>query len=76
MVGLKEKVCLRVCLQYNTIQYNTIQYNTIQYNTENFYSASILGIAKFKGASSQNLANRKLKSGGKPYSSSRDREIN
>ena len=50
--------------------------NTIQYNTENFYSAGILGVAKFKGASSQNPSNRKLKSRGKPYSSSRDREIN
>ena len=49
---------------------------TIQYNTENFYSAGILGTAKFKGASSQNPSNRKLKSRGKPYSSSRDQEIN
>ena len=32
---------------YNCV---TIQYNTIQYNTENFYSAGILGVAKFKGA--------------------------
>ena len=54
---------------------NTIQI-TIQYNTENFYSAGILGVAKFKGASSQNPSNRKLKSRGKSYSSSRDREIN
>ena len=36
----------------------------------------MLGVAKFKGASSQNPSNRKLKPGGKPYSSSRDREIN
>ena len=35
-------------------------YSTIQYNTENFYSAGILGVAKFKGASSQNPSNRKL----------------
>ena len=48
----------------------------LQYNTENFYSASMLGVAKFKGASSQNPSNRKLNSRGKPYSSSRDWEIN
>ena len=40
-------------MQCNAMQCNTIQYNTIQYNTENFYSAGILGVAKFKGASSQ-----------------------
>ena len=40
-------------IQYNTIQYNTIQYNIVQYSTENFYSAAIFGVAKFKGASSQ-----------------------
>ena len=57
------------------IQYNTIQYNTIQYNNENFYSAGILGVAKFKSASSQKPSNRKLESRGKPYSSSRDPEI-
>ena len=46
-------------IKYNTIQYNTIQYNTIQHNTENFYSAGILGVAKFKGASSQKSIRQK-----------------
>ena len=63
---------IRVFLDFKGVHENI----TIQYNTEKFYSAGILGVAKFKGASSQNPSNRKLKSRGKPYSSSRDREIN
>ena len=63
-------------IQYNTIQCSTIQYNTIQYNTENFYSAGILGVAKFKGASSPKPWDRKHMYRGKPYWSSRDQEVN
>ena len=58
-----------------TIQYNTIQYNTIQY-WKLLYIAPVSSRSQVQGASSQNPSNRKLTSRGKPYSSSRDREIN
>ena len=68
-----------VSMHFCRLRFGTVDNHVnmeIQYNTKNFYSACILGVAKFKGVSSQNPSNRKLKSRGKPYSSSRDREIN
>ena len=45
-------------VQYSTVQYSTVQYSTVQYSPINFYSAGIVGVANFKGASSQKAYNK------------------